>query len=143
MRRRNTRLLQRAACVGAAFAVLAAAGCDLGGGEPRPSPDPPGAPMSEDDFVEHMAALTIAVQEGLSGDDAEARVAELGATAYTREEIEAFARVLEEDPERWAAVALKIDRRVRELEGGALPRSLGERDGVPHEEERQEPDEED
>lgn len=141
MRRRDGRLLQGAVCVVAAFAVLSAGGC--GGGESDVSPDPPGAPMSEGGFVEHMAALTVAVQEGLSGDAARIRVAELGAPTYTREEIEAFARTLEGDPERWAGVALRIDRRIGELEGEASLQSLGEPDGVLHDEERQEPDEED
>ena len=113
MRRGLPRLLQAAACA-AAIAVVAAAGCDRAS-DLSEDQEIPAAPMTEDDFVEHMAALTLAVEDGLTGEEARARAAELGAVLYARDEIEAFADILRADPERWAGVAARIDGRIADL----------------------------
>ena len=115
MRRGLPRLLQAATCA-AAIAVVAAAGCDRAS-DLSDDQEIPAAPMSEDGFVEHMAALTLAVEDGLTGEEARGRAAELGAVLYARDEIEAFADILRADPERWAGVAVRIDRRIADLRG--------------------------
>jgi hypothetical protein len=112
MRRTMLRLLQAAGAV-ALLSLLAAAGC---GRASDPAGEvPPPATMNEDEYVEHVAALTIAVEDGLSGEEARARVAELGAPLYAREEVEAFAEILRRDPERWADVAARLDVRIADL----------------------------
>jgi hypothetical protein len=112
VRRRVRRLLHAAAC--AAAAVALASGCERPP-EPTGDRDGPAAGITEEEFVEHVAALTVAVEDGLAGEQARDRAAELGGGSYTREEIDAFAEVLRADPERWAAVAERIDRRIAEL----------------------------
>lgn len=67
------------------------------------------------DFVSYVAALTVAVEEGLVGDAARLRVEELGAPALERARVEAFAARLREDPERWVRTATLIEARAAEL----------------------------
>ena len=71
--------------------------------------------MTGAEYVNTMAALTVALEEGRTGEDASARVVALGATPYTRGEIEAFVAPLRNDPERWAALTLEVDKRIGEL----------------------------
>jgi hypothetical protein len=134
MRRRWRRLVQAAALGVAAIAVACMLSCDR---PPEPAQDPEistGA-MTEDEFVDHLAALTVAVEDGLSGYEATDRAAELGGGRYTREEIEAFADALSADPVRWAAVADRVDRRVAEIRsapdgsGRTLSAGAGDPDG--------------
>jgi U3 small nucleolar RNA-associated protein 14 len=113
MRRRIPAAVQAAACAGL-IAVAAIGGCDRASGLKEDQAARP-APMTEDEFVEQLAALTLAVEEGLTGEEARARAAELGETPFTREEMEAFADILADDPERWADVATRVDRRIEEL----------------------------
>ena len=117
MRRRIPRALQAAACA-AVFTVVAIGGCD-GASGPREDQAAGPVSMTEDEFVEQLAALTVAVEEGLAGEEARARAAEVGQAPYTREEMETFARVLAADPERWAGLAARVDRRITELRGDA------------------------
>jgi hypothetical protein len=77
--------------------------------------------MTETEYVNTMAALTVALEEGRIGEDASARIVALGATPYTREEIEAFVAPLRSDPERWAGVNLKVDKRIGELKAKGRP----------------------
>lgn len=117
MRRRIPAAVHAAACAGL-IAVAAIGGCDRASGlkeEQGPGP----APMTEDEFVEQLAALTLAVEEGLTGEEARSRAAQLGRTPFTREEMEAFAGILADDPERWADVAARVDRRIEELQAKA------------------------
>jgi hypothetical protein len=63
----------------------------------------------------YVAALTVAVQDGLVGEAARARAQELGAPRYERAEVEAFAARLREDPEQWIRIARRIDEHVKAL----------------------------
>lgn len=129
--RRPARLLQ-AACAAAAIALLAAPGCDRASDLSEDHEVPAGT-MTEDEFVDHVAALTVAVEQGLVGDEARDRAAELAGSRYARDEIEAFADILRADPVRWAAVADRIDRRVADLRsagsGGPADAGAGEPPG--------------
>ncbi len=96
----------------AAVAALLLSGC---GAESEPGDGeaaPPERGVTESGFVEHVAALSLALEEGLTGEDARDRVAELGAPTYTRGEIENFTAYLRRDPVRWAEAARRIDERV-------------------------------
>jgi hypothetical protein len=73
--------------------------------------------MTEAEYIDEIAALTVAVDEGLSGVEARERAAELGGGKYTREEIEGFGETLKKRPERWIEVEKEIDARVAVLEG--------------------------
>jgi len=124
------------ACAALAAAVAAAA---CGGCGPRAAEDgrgargessrrgagPPAsaARVTEDGFVSFVAALTVAVEEGRRGEDARRRAEELGSPDYAREEVEAFAAWLREDPERWVRLALLIDARTGELRSGRAARA--------------------
>jgi hypothetical protein len=77
--------------------------------------------MTETGYVNYMAALTVALEEGRTGEDASARVVALGATPYTRGEVEAFVAPLRKDPERWAGITLKVDKRIGELKVKGRP----------------------
>jgi hypothetical protein len=115
LRRRAGRLLH-AAWVAALVALTLAAGCERPS-EPAGDRERPPGGMTEDEFVDQVAALSVAVEAGLTGEEARDRAAELGGGRHTRDEIDAFASVLRADPERWAAVAERIDRRIEELRG--------------------------
>jgi hypothetical protein len=112
-------------------ALTLASGCDRA---PEPADDrgaPPGG-MTEDEFVDQVAALTVAVEEGLTGEAARDRAADLGGGRHTRDEIDAYANVLRADPERWAAVSERIDGRIEELRGrGAVPSATPQPEGAP------------
>jgi cell division septum initiation protein DivIVA len=71
--------------------------------------------MTESDYVSHIAALTIAVEEGLSGEAADARAIELGSEGYSREDVEEFAALLRTRPLRWVEVEREVDARIDEL----------------------------
>jgi hypothetical protein len=91
----------------------------LAGGCRAPSEKPEGAAsLSDDQYVAAVAALSVAVHEGLSGEAARARAAELGGGEPTRAEIEETESALARDPEHWAALSARIDQRVREMEAG-------------------------
>ena len=118
IRRRALAVLHRAGRPLAAVAVAAAVGfwgCQTSegpGGTEAPALD---TRVTEEGFVDHVAALNLALYEGLTGDDAAARVAALGAENYARAEVEAYAEILKRDPERWARLARTISERVEEL----------------------------
>lgn len=71
--------------------------------------------VSEQGFVETLAALSAALEEGHRGDDARERAAELGAHDYSRAEIEAFADALKADADRWRGIMEAIETRTAEL----------------------------
>jgi len=79
------------------------------------SVDPGGQGGTAEDFVSYVAALTVAVEEGLVGEAARLRVEELGAPSLERARVEAFAARLLEDPERWVRTATLIEARAAEL----------------------------
>jgi hypothetical protein len=70
-------------------------------------------------YVAHVAALAVATEEGLTGDAALARAAELGGGEYSREEIETFAGIMRERPREWLELERSVDVRIRELRDGA------------------------
>jgi hypothetical protein len=73
------------------------------------------ADVTEEGLVSYVAGLTVAVEDGLVGEAARLRAAELGAPRYERAQVEAFAARLREDPERWVRIAARIDERVKAL----------------------------
>ena len=100
------------------LACLLSCGCGPGGGDG--TPDTPGTTsMTERDYVAHIAALTIAVEEGLTGEDAVARAVELGSGGHSREEVEELAARLRSRPLRWVELEREIDVRIRELKNEA------------------------
>ncbi|MCK4409949.1 MAG: hypothetical protein KAW67_07675, partial [Candidatus Eisenbacteria sp.] len=89
----------RTAAAALALAVLMTGGCGPDGEAGQPgAPATPGSPtapsMTAEDYVAHIAALTIAVEEGLSGQDAASRAIELGSKGHSREEVAEFALTL-------------------------------------------------
>lgn len=97
--------------------LLVACGCGSESGtgsEPGPA-EPADLPVSEAEFIDYTAAVTLAVEEGFSGEAAMVRVSQLGVEVQRREDIEAFAAYLREHPLRWAEVAQKVDDRIEEL----------------------------
>lgn len=97
-----------------ALACLLAAGCSQDGGTDGSSTV--AAPtMTEDEYVAHIAALTIAVEEGRAGDEAAARAIELGSGGHSRQDVEAFAALLRERPQRWVEIEREIGIRIDEL----------------------------
>ena len=71
--------------------------------------------MTAEAYVAHVAALTIAVEEGLSGQDAASRAIALGSRGHSREEVEEFARTLRSRPETWVEIEREVDKRIAEL----------------------------
>jgi hypothetical protein len=102
-----------------ALAALAVAGC--GREDAADGTAPATAAMEEGDYVAHVAALTVALEEGLTGAEAEARAIELGGGGHSRAEVEELAALLRERPERWLEVEKEVDGRIadlrRELDG--------------------------
>ncbi len=85
--------------------------------------------MTEEEYVSHVAALTVAAEEGLHGERALARARELGGGDYARDEIEAFARRLKTEPARWVELEKEVDARAAEIRGTTRgPRPRRERD---------------
>ncbi|MEA3409126.1 MAG: hypothetical protein U9Q95_02150 [Candidatus Eisenbacteria bacterium] len=107
-----------------ALAVLAVGGCgpDTGTGQPG-APAATGSSaagsMTEENYVAHIAALTIAVEEGLSGEDAVSRAIELGSKGHSREEVEEFAKTLRSRPRTWIEIEREVDRRIGEIRSAA------------------------
>jgi hypothetical protein len=112
--RRSPNLPARALAVAAiTLAAFAAAGCEQG--NPADEVVTRTAHMTEEDYVAHIAALTIAVDEGLTGGDADARAIELGSAGHSREDVEEFAALLRTRPERWLDIEGEVDSRVADL----------------------------
>lgn len=74
--------------------------------------------MTEEDYIAHVAALTVAVEEGLSGEEAAQRAVELGSRGYSREQVEQFAAGLSSRPQRWIEIEKEIDARAARLRSG-------------------------
>lgn len=116
--RTGRRRLQPAAATAllpALLCVLALQGCSERGegGAGRDTVLEPSA------YVAHVAALAVATEEGLTGEAALARAAELGGGEYSREDIEAFAAVMRERPREWLELERSVDERIRQLRDGA------------------------
>ncbi len=114
----------RTAAAALALAILIAGGCDPDGGTAESgapaTTGSSGAPsMTEQDYITHIAALTIAVEEELSGEDAASRAIELGSRGHSRKEVEGFARALRSRPKTWLEIEREVDRRVGELRSAA------------------------
>ncbi len=112
-----------------ALAVLMTGGCGPDGETGQPGAPaargPSGTPsMTAGDYVAHIAALTIAVEEGLSGHDAASRAIALGSKGHSREEVEEFARTLRSRPKTWVEIEREVDKRIVELR-----RATGEQTG--------------
>lgn len=107
-----------------ALAVLVMGGCGPDGGTGESgapaTPESSAAPsMTTEDYIVHVAALTIAVEEGLSGKDATSRAIELGSRGHSREEVERFARTLRSRPKTWVEIEKEVDRKIDELRSAA------------------------
>ena len=103
-----------------ALAVAATALLACGCGQDAEAPGEPAQEsgrtrVSEEGFVETLAALSAALEEGHRGDDAWERAAEFGASDYSRAEIEAFADALRADADRWREIMEAIETRTTEL----------------------------
>ncbi len=98
-----------AVALGLLVALVALAGC---GNDPGAQSE-----QSSDDhaYVEYMAALTLAIEEGSSGSEAEARITELGVHPMSRDEIEEHAERLSRDPVRWSRLEEQVEERAEEL----------------------------
>jgi hypothetical protein len=110
--RRRRRLALHVACATVA-AALVCGGCT--------SPDSSSEEASEltdDEYVAHVASLIVALGEGLRGNAARERAAELGGGTYTRRQVETVAERLKLDPERWSALERRVDERIQELDRG-------------------------
>lgn len=95
----------------------AAPGIDAG--RPRGGGARAGAPeVTAEGLVSYVAALTVAVEDGLVGEAALLRAEKLGAPRYERAQVEAFAARLREDPEQWIRIAARIGERVDALRAG-------------------------
>lgn len=110
----------RTAAAAFALAVLMMGGCGSDGETGKPGAattrGPSTAPsMTAEAYVAHVAALTIAVEEGLSGQDAASRAIALGSRGHSREEVEEFARTLRSRPETWVEIEREVDKRIAEL----------------------------
>jgi len=143
----------RTAAAALALALLVTGGCgpDEGAAEPG-APAANGSSgatsMTEQDYIAHIAALTIAVEEGLSGEDAASRAIELGSRGHSREEVEEFVRALRSRPEAWLEIEREVDRRIGELRSATSDPDAGfpplaEREGVTNEQEDHQSDEKD
>lgn len=84
--------------------------------------------MTERDYVDHIAALTIAVEEGLSGQDAMSRAIELGSEGHSREEVERFALTLRSRPKTWVEIEREVDKKIIEIRSTAGGRTGGAED---------------
>ena len=111
LRRRQGLALHIAAAALAVAAALIHGGC--GSGE---SSGGDASELTDDEYVAHVASLTVATGEGLRGDAARERAAELGGGTYTLEQLEAFAERLRLDPERWVALERLVDEEILELD---------------------------
>lgn len=113
----------RALLVGLLCALAAGPtpGCGAGDADSSTSERGGGAAGSDareitaDGFVSYVAALTVAVEDGLTGEAARRRAEELGAPRYERAQVEAFAARLREDPEEWVRIADRIDGRTKAI----------------------------
>ncbi len=81
--------------------------------------------MTEQDYIAHVAALTIAVEEGLSGQDAASRAIELGSKGHSREEVAEFALTLRSRPKTWVEIEREVDKRIVELRSATGGRTGG------------------
>ena len=66
-------------------------------------------------YVEYMAALTLSIEEGLSGEAAEARISELGVEPLSREAVDELIQQVSRDPVRWSRLEERVGERVEEL----------------------------
>jgi hypothetical protein len=105
------------------FALAAGLGTGCGARDNDAARSDGGAPavdsgarrVTEEGLVSYVAALTVAVEDGLVGEPARLRAEEMGAPRYERSQVEAFAARLREDPEQWIRIAARIDERVKAL----------------------------
>lgn len=84
--------------------------------------------MTAESYVAHVAALTIAVEEGLSGQDAMSRAIELGSEGHSREEVERFALTLRSRPKTWVEIEREVDKKIIEIRSTAGGRTGGAED---------------
>ncbi len=115
-RRAAARSRRRVLALAVAAIVLLASGCGHDAEDSDESAQQGGrARVSEEGLVETLAALSAALEEGHRGDDAWERAAELGASDYSRTEIETFAGALRADADRWREIMEAIETRTTEL----------------------------
>jgi len=74
-----------------------------------------GSAVTESEYIGFMAALTIALEEGLTGEAADSRVSELGVRVLGNDDIEAALDGLRRDPVHWAEIERSVDERIELL----------------------------
>ena len=68
--------------------------------------------VAEAEYVDFMAALTVALEEGLTGDAANSRVSDLGVKILDGDDIESVLDGLRRDPVHWAEIERSVDERI-------------------------------
>jgi len=109
----------------AATVTLIAALISCSGPADDPASEDPaadGSTVTEAEYIDFISALTVALEEGLTGDTADLRVSELGVKVLADGDIELILDGLRRDPIHWAEVELSIDERT-ELIRRESPRS--------------------
>ncbi len=110
VRRVMSTIVSAAACaVALALAATTLTGCATDAGSEAET-DPTDAV-----YIEYMAALALSIEEGLSGETAEARITELGVEPLSRDEIDGHIQRLSRDPVRWSLLEEQVEERVEEL----------------------------
>ncbi|MCD4690059.1 hypothetical protein K8S17_01215 [bacterium] len=94
-------------------------------GEPRMRP-------ADNTYVEYMAALTLAIDEGLCGEDAAVRILELGSEPLTRDELDAHVERLSRDPVKWSRLEENVENRVEDLSREVRASDRTPQSGRPH-----------
>lgn len=74
-----------------------------------------GSTVTESEYIDFMAALTIALEEGLTGEAADSRVSELGVRVLSDNDIEEVLDDLHRDPVHWAEIERSVDDRIELL----------------------------
>lgn len=74
-----------------------------------------GSAVTESEYIDFMAALTIALEEGLTGEAADSRVSELEVRVLSDNDIEAVLDDLHRDPVHWAEIERSMDERIELL----------------------------
>ncbi len=107
-----------------ALAVAAAIGL-VSCGDPTDDPSPEnataedvtidGSTVTEAEYINFMAALTIALEEGLTGEAADSRVSELGIRILDDDDIESALDGLRHDPVHWAEIERSVDEQIELL----------------------------
>lgn len=72
-----------------------------------------GSTITEAEYIDYISALTVALEEGLTGDAADLRISELGVKVLIDGEIELVLDGLRRDPIHWVEIERSIDERTK------------------------------